>query len=431
MARALVIRHMLNALSIHFFFLAKISYFILTVLNKISESIITLKNMLKINPVDTFALIDRVNQLSKVSYRLQWDSTYQKWRHETCPRQLRTYYYLSYLFVFGWILVTLCILIALFGSGAAGVRIDVVMLYIFMWNNGALSLVIDTLLHLYGDDFVNFLNWLFPSDKENLDFWTSWAICNIIFWFTAVPAVFLPIFLVHGNWDPAHVIFTWLSNSYFPDIRDFSGNIYFQIWRYVCTTLAYQAFALNVRTICVIVVLIFSRINYPFKKLLSRQRSHIDNFNHEIFQYRQLSTAIASIEGFASYFVASYLIIAFVLLVAGTNMLILSVTFFNIKILTLAIFVTAVNWMFVLFSLEMGCSLSELSRKAVRNWKREISNWPISNDNRFARKTVKSCSPIQFRVAYVGVVDRDIKMNYSRSVTEYIVTTLVVCNDMM
>jgi len=76
----------------------------------------------------------------------------------------------------------------------------------------------------------------------------------------------------------------------------------------------------------------------------------------------------------------------------------------------------------------VGCAYYKNSVKALAKWRIDLGK---SGPSRFFRRVVKSLKPVAMPAGEVGIIDQDIKINYSDKLLEYVVDVVISTNEIM
>ncbi|CAL8140871.1 unnamed protein product [Orchesella dallaii] len=245
----------------------------------------------------------------------------------------------------------------------------------------------------------------------------------VISFFTT--AIVVPATAVYFDWDPIYLALVAVLKLSGLDAT-FPSKSYIVGVRMALTAIVAQTMLLNFRTL----TMIYCQIGVSVLESKKKWRTDEELLCvATFFEYRISQTSRAVTYDLSKYPVGGVLSIAFVVFVVGTN-----ITWFGIRNLS-SIFIPCLSGFFVVAELlfisllfEVGCSIYETSGTVKAKWMRNLENCKRTQ-RPLLKRLLLSCPQISIPVGGVGIMDRDIKMNYFHNTVNYIVTPLLVVND--
>lgn len=155
---------------------------------------------------------------------------------------------------------------------------------------------------------------------------------------------------------------------------------------------------------------------------------HLDNISdvHLAGQkYMELSICFMTVTACLKKALFIYLGIALIIITLTTCFLILGFSYFDHAITSALIpwFLGLETFGFVQFLLSSCGSISEVCERHIRRWKFQTKL------SQHRRKLVQACQPMRMRVGQVGIVDHEIRVNYTEECLNQIINVLLAINE--
>lgn len=403
-----------------------------------------------------------LNQMANYSliyqYPIIWDIRQRKWKHlgsnKPIPNNVARYYKLIIilLFLFAVPASQLIILHAIVVGRNSPIKLHHVMIHSLFGLNVLLSLFYDMLLYRYGNDLVNFANWInrleFRSEYTfnklpDFDIFSTTflqilnkeiinalrrqdflgiALFGLVASYTN-SSYTAPLLLVAVNWDHLYLICKVVTEK---QNNVCENNISLFVCRIIFCFVGSQLVFTNLRTFTMIGLNLCS----SFLSLLKRMSFlQMTRYNCLLLTriYREFCVALASAEDLVRSVLQVYLSCTCFILISGANGTITGVRTQNMFVLCSALIVNVVVLVVLIFCFNSGCRLENMTYDLVYcKWKQQISG--IKSDgfqfkSKYIKATLKSYRKCTFKIGNTSLkLDKKIKIHYLDSVLGYAAT---------
>lgn len=323
-----------------------------------------------------------------------------------------------------------------------------ILLQVLLLGSYPLVVVVEMLLLFYGREIVAVINWgitlvtrlrltepimkntnffaafhkeisKITSPNRQIDWCAIIASCYASFQF--VLSVSLPVGTAYGDNDHIYVILRGISSEKLLNGPHLNHLLFFKIFRYLGLIYVYQC---NIFTFSVWINIIMSFLQVLVKTVFYLNRMQV-SYDH-IKMYRQVRICIYLNYTLFKVLLGTFLSLSFFIIIFSLNLSIFGWSFLPLKVYIMAPIMTLLFLMFLIFSLNIGSFLFEITSKTLNKWKREVNKGYRAN---FLKRVLKSMRPIALPVGDVGIIDRDIKVNYIDTLMVGIVNVLIVCQN--
>lgn len=191
-----------------------------------------------------------------------------------------------------------------------------------------------------------------------------------------------------------------------------------QINRYASIFLFSQWFLVSVKVLFMLAMTLLASILRLVQTLKLQMCRHA-----AISHYTHLQLQLNNLQGFEKALSTCGLSIIFIILIVSLNGIIFAWRERSGFLFIMA-FLVGSNAVVVMYNaLLLGCSIYENSVKILQMWSRQLAE---RKNCSYLSKVARSCQPLSLPAGNVGILDRDIKMNYFDKVVVYSVNVMVV-----
>lgn len=203
---------------------------------------------------------------------------------------------------------------------------------------------------------------------------------------------------------------------------DISTSEFGKCARFTLSMIVFQECLKAIRTVALLVV----SIDIFKGKLVASMVSSRYLVWKEVKFYKTMQLAFNILRGFAIALGSCALSMAFVGLVVGVN-----ATLIGLRMRNPMVYVSSFGLSLMIIGLlQVGfianCSVFENSGKILQRWKEHAG---YRRDGGFAKRVVRSLRVMSIPACDIGIVDKDIKMNYCDGVLNYILTALMISKE--
>ncbi len=189
--------------------------------------------------------------------------------------------------------------------------------------------------------------------------------------------------------------------------------------RIVLITLFGQGIAIGIK-LCLVLSFSMAVSFKNITKVVSIRHLSFSN----IFIYKQLIVEKNIIKGFEKSLTSVGLFSLFVFLVISINGAIIAWKLNRIVLFLFTIIVLLIALGLLVITFDLCCSTYENSVKIQANWAIQLTT--VSNYARlFLRKLVLSCKLLSIPAGYVGIIDKEIKINYFKFTVDATINLLI------
>ncbi len=323
-----------------------------------------------------------------------------------------------------------------------------ILLQVLLLGSYPLVVMIEILLLLYGREMVAVINWgitwvtrldltepiivntnifaafhaeisKISSSNRQVD-WCSiiasyYALCQFIL------SVALPVGLTYGNNDHIFVIIRGIESEKLLNGPHLNHFLFFKFFRYAGLIYVYQC---NIFTFSIWINIIMSVLQILVKLLFYLNRMLVSYYH--VKMYRQVRICIYLNYTLLKVVLGIFLSLSFFVVIFSINLSIFGWNFLPLIVYLMAPTIAIIFFVFLIFSLDIGSFIYEITLKTLNKWKREVHQTVKVN---YLKRVLNSMRPIALPVGDVGIVDRDIKVNYMDTLMVGIVNGLILCKD--
>ncbi len=259
---------------------------------------------------------------------------------------------------------------------------------------------------------------IYHGSKKNVDWWGIAAFNVYVFLY---PSSFtVPAFLVFADMDPSFLWLYTLSSPKLLGLPNFYSNILLKLFRTVIQSYMFQSLAITIST-C---MLLLSN-NFQATLEIIRYLKNMPVVNQNVlYLYREFHLGQYLMGPLYKLCNTLFLSSAFVVLLFACNLTLLGYSYLPFKMYIMApiIFVYMLGFVLVVLLVE-GFVYYETS-ELLSSWK-----W-LTHTGRgrsgVVKKMLRSCRPVSFPCGDIGIVDRDIKINYLLAVLDRSIEVLLL-----
>ncbi len=228
-----------------------------------------------------------------------------------------------------------------------------------------------------------------------------------------------PLFFLWRNLDPIYcLLVTFESKQVFGNLAftGLSSNIFAHVLRYVLTLMTWQLLQVGLRTLATM----FIFLGMTFLILLQHLKK-ISNWRHGSRLYRELLIVLNYYNICLKHPSSIYLGTCGAMIAFCVSFAIVCIkNFGHIQTGMFFVFVGTMCLGLVMLFLHCGDLFFEISKSIIHKWKKCMALSP------YYKRLFVSFSALKFQIGDVGIIDRDIKMNYCDNV---LITILVTANE--
>lgn len=233
-----------------------------------------------------------------------------------------------------------------------------------------------------------------------------------------------PIFIYYG-WDPYEVCL----NLVYPTIPIAYKRI-FQMARVLSTFVVMYTAILAERSF-LLFGMHFALVGEKIVLFILKQRTSLSPSTVNI--YRELQLVFKVIWEFLICFIGSFFTVAFVCVLIGFDGTLIGWKFVPWSIYAMVPMFTSFVVSFIWLNFKFGCDYYERSDNILVTWRRNITKSerrPEYQKNRkLVRRILRSIPKLTFPAGNVGVMDREIKMNYLHALYDYVINSLITMKE--
>lgn len=227
------------------------------------------------------------------------------------------------------------------------------------------------------------------------------------------------------NWDPTYIFIVGVDEMLLLkiDSKRFLTSHILIVFRLLFCHIAAQMLLVNIRTMC-IVILTSGAALLNIQVILMEQRIGIRTFS----LYKQLMIEGSVNSVFSCACLTSTLVGGLLLFALATAAVEIGYLRMNPILMTgggLFVILIAVT---IALGLRTCCSIHEKSKETLLKWRKQAEQ---RLDYRFCLRVLKSCTPLGIHVGNVGVVNKDLTINYFASTLVNTVNFLMAIKELM
>lgn len=393
------------------------------------------------------------NKFLLVTYPLYWNTQRDKWEYLFAITKNNPTTFAYYLITFG-LLGGVAVPLSL---GLLFHRVFIsellylheIVFVVLLGFNIQLSLMYDCLLMKYGNGLANYVNWIISTDCTTK---TNFSLVQLILKLQQVmidgsdPIGVSLISLVTSYWCASYMVpcvVVWLKC----DVFYLWGKIFgvaeiMEEWvvvaiRFVLYLFGSQLAFTNLRTFTLIMI-IMGLSTVSFLKRICFVKLQQWSMG-SVFLFKRFYIAWMSIENLLGLFSQVYSGLTCVILVIGTNTFIFGLKKGHLYIFAVALSITLVVLVIVLFSLQNACLFCNMNDTLFLGWKRQMVKWSGKGawDNGcrgfqsgYVKRSIKGCKSCSFKIIGLNLaVDKVFRLSYLDTILSYIINVLVALNE--
>ncbi|CAL8129197.1 unnamed protein product [Orchesella dallaii] len=382
-------------------------------------------------------------------HRTAWSTSLKQWKFESNIQKLIPFYLLysvSFLLFYSCSLLVICSSLwlhpGLFHAKQILVSIFLIVTLLF-------TLVLELPLLLYGNEFIAAVNAYIPLNirlspnqrtcekasffgeirkflrKEAFD--EAGIILYLLTFVNFFSCFTVPIFLVQLNLDPIHLGITAIfPGQYFK--LSLPVRISLKVFRYAWISVGFQAIGQSMRVLTVLPMGGLAFLQRVFRKTLNQ----VNLYHGAIQIFVQLRITFSMMNSALKLIFTMYLstacttfITCMVINIKGWGIL-PSFIYWMSPMLTMCVITC------LLFVLGFAGDLYKMSEQMLSKWERQLATTSSSEWSRkVARKSLRMCRRIAMPVGDIGVIDRDIKINYINNMLNFTIDALVTTDKLL
>ncbi|CAL8129934.1 unnamed protein product [Orchesella dallaii] len=382
-------------------------------------------------------------------HRSAWSTSLNQWKFESNIQKLIPFYL---LYSFSFLLFNSCSLLVICSSlwlHPGLFHAKQILVSILLIVTSLFTLVVELPLLLYGNEFIAAVNAyitlnirLSPNQRtcEKSSFFgeirkflrkEAFDEAGIVLYLLILVVCFnfftLPIILVHLNLDPIHLgITALLPGIYFK--WSLPVRISVKVFSYASTWVGSQAIGQSIR---VLIVLPMGGLAF-FQRVFRKTLNQVDLYHGAVQIFMQLRITFAMMNSILKLTFTMYLSTACItfIMCMVTNIkgwrILPPFVYWMSPMLTVCVTTC------LLFVLGFGGDLYKMSEEMLSKWKRQLVTTSSSEwDRKVARKSLRMCRRIAIPVGDIGVIDRDIKINYINNMLNFTIDALVTTDKLL
>lgn len=186
-------------------------------------------------------------------------------------------------------------------------------------------------------------------------------------------------------------------------------------------------FASDILTYTITGVLVIFTMAASFVKVLQVLKTLKLNYT-TVKVYKEMAVERNILIGFEKFTTCIGLTGLYIFLVFSLNGGTFAFKLGNSELFIIMITMSVLCFLIITFVFVFCCSINENSATILQQWKIQV----VSRRNRFRmRKIIRSCRPLSVPAGNVGILDKEIKINYYHSVVVNTINLMVVMNDLL
>ncbi len=312
-----------------------------------------------------------------------------------------------------------------------------------------LAVVVDTILLVFGREVVAISTWAITTSNklkfqdpfnddigffksfwdeqqkiswgQNVD-WLAILASNVLMSGTFL-SIFIPVALTFQNLDQVYILLKGISSNILINSPNLANFNFVKVFRYLIMLYIYNSIA-SVLTHFTIILLSVIQIGLKIVHYLNQMEVNI----LQVKLYRQLQVCVHLILTLDKVINGTFLCFAFVLLLICINLSILGSKLLSADIYTLVIFIMILIFVFVMLVLHVNSLIFEGTSETLKKWRGEVH---LAVRVKYMKRLTMSLKPLAFPAGNIGIIDREIKVNYLYSLMIYAVNTLIACKDLV
>lgn len=148
--------------------------------------------------------------------------------------------------------------------------------------------------------------------------------------------------------------------------------------------------------------------------------------------YTEIKTVSAIMIKFEVLAYGSLLVVVFVYVLVGTGAMYIGIQKNHVAMAMPAFVVACSGLAFIQIIFQFGCSYYKFSMRIKYNWGNEQNvNIESKMSKAFLSRLIKSLQPVSLPAGNVGIIDKDIKMNYMDNVLQNVVSMVLTLKDVL
>ncbi len=232
-------------------------------------------------------------------------------------------------------------------------------------------------------------------------------------------SILAPVVFVSDDLDICYLVLKGI--AYFIHVPDLMDIPILKVCRLLILLYMHNCIA-STFSCFILVILSFEQVGIQI--LLYLNKLQVSYFQIRLYNEGKISvyfiyTMVGVIHG---VFLSS----AFFLLLICINLLVLGHNILSLDLYMLAVNIMILLFIFVILILFVNSFIYESTSNTLKTWKGQVHQ---TVRMQYMKRLVASMRPIALPVGSIGIIDKEIKVNYFNSLVDYAVNTIVACND--
>ncbi|CAL8140869.1 unnamed protein product [Orchesella dallaii] len=359
------------------------------------------------------------------AFFIYWDGKQEKWKLLEREKRIKLLPYLITSFGIVGILTNTCWIFTLATTFISPdiLSLEQAILFAFLGLGIPTAVGCDILVLLYGNEIVTLTNWHLHLNDEPvkitkysvshdvLKTWrgeTHWIglllLCVVTCY--CILATVISVTIVFFSWDPLYLALTAASKILNVD-ASFVSTAEVVGLRYILSFAGIQAMFVNYRALFMTTCLVGVSTVAILKRMDAGNISSI-----MISEFKILHVSLAQIYGMGKYLFGGFLTIGFITLVVGPSVAVYSARVMANGFVTFVTsFFVFVLFFIICFSFDIGCSINERTVKMKQKWQKDLKEYS-GLERKILRRQIRAYRALGLPVGSVGILDKEIKINY-------------------
>ncbi len=382
---------------------------------------------------------------------ISWKHSQKRWQYST-QNKLKLIPHLCAAILLPWSLISpeILFILASFVYQPNLYSIQEIIIHILVGSFYPLVFVFEMLLLKYGGELVAIANWgiaiafkldFQKSNNNDISFYKAFwnEHFKIVYnrrnvdWFAILASNYLilalllsflmSVFLTFENLDNSYIVLKGIASEEILNGPNLLSSAYLKSCRYLvmiyiwnCVASAYSYF----------ILILVSCQQVGIKIMLYQNKMQVSFVQIQV--YRQVQICICLISSMDGVINELFLSFAFVLLLICINLSVLGYKFLSMDIYLLVVSIVVVLFVFVMLVLYVNSFIFEITSKTLQKWRKQVHQTVRVP---YFKRLLASMRPVALPVGSVGIIDKEIKVNYLYSLVNYAVDTLIACKDLI
>lgn len=250
--------------------------------------------------------------------------------------------------------------------------------------------------------------------------WFSLLSSNFLI-ITFVMTLVIPITLAFQKLDPLYVISSGISSKRLLNGPTLDHLFFFKFCQYVGMIYIYQC---NLLTLTYCMSLVLSVMQVGVKLILYLNQMQVSY--SQVKLYRQVRINVYMMYTMIKILNGTFFSFAFVLLIFSINLSIFGWDFLPFEIYIIVPLIMMITLIITTMGMYVDSFIFEITSKTLIKWKGQIHEVARV---KYMRRVLRSMRPISLPIGDVGIIDKDIKVNYLDALMIYIANSLIACKN--